>query len=143
MTTTNGTRALKACAHANRVLASSFLNLTATAQELLRIPADLLIVCSGTLQETAYEDVLGAGALCEMVWPAYGDAHATDSAQISREIFLNSRADLAASMARSKNARRLLSRPDLQADVAFCLELDAAPLVAELQKDGFIRRKRD
>jgi 2-phosphosulfolactate phosphatase len=141
MTTTNGTRALKACAHANRALASSFLNLDATAQELLTKPADLLIVCSGTYQETAYEDVLGAGALCEKVWPVYGNGRVTDSAQIARQLFLNSRENLSAAMAHSKNARRLLSRPDLEADVAFCLRLDATPLVAELHKDGFVRRK--
>jgi 2-phosphosulfolactate phosphatase len=141
MTTTNGTRALKACAHANRSLASSFLNLNATAQELLTKPADLLIVCSGTYEETAYEDVLGAGALCEKVWPVYGNGRVSDSAQIARELFLNSRENLSAAMARSKNARRLLSRPDLEADVAFCLRIDAAPLAAELHKDGFVRRK--
>src|SRR5260221_492449 len=80
MTTTNGTRALKACAHGNQVLAGSFLNLSATAQAILKKPADLLIVCSGTLKETAYEDVLGAGALCEKVWFFYRKGSVADSA---------------------------------------------------------------
>ena len=69
MTTTNGTRALQACRGAQRVLVGSFLNLGAVAEWLARErPESLLIVCSGTHEEAAYEDVLGAGALCDAVW---------------------------------------------------------------------------
>jgi phosphosulfolactate phosphohydrolase-like enzyme len=69
----------------------------------------------------------------------FSDGHA-DSAQIAREIFLNSRKDLTQAMARSRNGRRLLSRPELHDDVAFCLRTDAFPLAAELLKDGYVRR---
>ena len=63
MTTTNGTRALQACRGARGVLVGSFLNLSAVADWLARERVDsLLVVCSGTHEETAYEDVLGAGA---------------------------------------------------------------------------------
>src|ERR1035441_3142155 len=69
MTTTNGTRALRACAPASAVLLGSFLNLRATAQYIERqAPPHLLLVCSGTLDQAAYEDLLGAGALCDLVW---------------------------------------------------------------------------
>jgi 2-phosphosulfolactate phosphatase len=69
MTTTNGTRALRACAHARTVLVSSFLNLKATAARVARErPENLLLICSGTFEQTAYEDVLGAGALCDALW---------------------------------------------------------------------------
>jgi 2-phosphosulfolactate phosphatase len=67
-TTTNGTRALHACAGAHTVLAASFLNLTATAQFIRQLqPVELLLVCSGTRENMADEDVLAAGALCEML----------------------------------------------------------------------------
>src|ERR1035441_652016 len=70
MTTTNGTRALRACAPASAVLLGSFLNLRATAEFLeSEAPAHLLLVCSGTLDQASYEDLLGAGALCALVWP--------------------------------------------------------------------------
>jgi 2-phosphosulfolactate phosphatase len=140
MTTTNGTRALKACAHANRVFVASFLNLAATAHAIRNCrPSALLVICSGTFEQAAYEDVLGAGALCDALWDMFSDGHA-DSAQIAREIFLNSRKDLTQAMARSRNGRRLLSRPELHDDVAFCLRTDAFPLAAELLKDGYVRR---
>src|SRR6266404_5423303 len=62
MTTTNGTRALRACAKAREVLVASFLNLQATADALQRQNTPhLLLICSGTFEEAAYEDVLGAG----------------------------------------------------------------------------------
>ena len=71
MTTTNGTRALRASAEACAVLLGSFLNLRATAEFLLRKgPTQVLIVCSGTLDQAAYEDLLGAGALCDLIWAA-------------------------------------------------------------------------
>jgi len=67
-TTTNGTRALRACAGAQTVLAASFLNLTATAQFIRQLqPAELLLVCAGTRENMADEDVLAAGALGEML----------------------------------------------------------------------------
>jgi 2-phosphosulfolactate phosphatase len=67
-TTTNGTRALRACTGAQTVLAASFLNLTATAQFIRRLqPAQIVLVCAGTRENIATEDVLAAGALGEML----------------------------------------------------------------------------
>ena len=67
-TTTNGTRALRAGAGAKTVLAASFLNLAATAEFLQQLsPAHVVLVCAGTRENTALEDVLAAGALCEML----------------------------------------------------------------------------
>src|SRR5208282_5835542 len=67
-TTTNGTRALRACAGAKTVLAGSFLNLGATAKSIKTfLPAEVLLVCAGTREQRADEDVLAAGALCELL----------------------------------------------------------------------------
>ncbi len=67
-TTTNGTRALRACAGAQTVLAAAFLNLTATAKFVQQLrPTEVLLVCAGTRENIAQEDVLAAGALAEML----------------------------------------------------------------------------
>jgi len=67
-TTTNGTRALRACAGAKMVLAASFLNLTATTRFIQQLrPAQIVLVCASTHENMADEDVLAAGALCEML----------------------------------------------------------------------------
>jgi len=140
MSTTNGTRALRACAHAQRVLISSFLNLRATAERIHREgPEHLLLVCSGTFEQAALEDVLAAGALCDAGWPDQPEHDRSDAARMARELYLQAKPDLAAAASSSRNGRRLLARPELAEDVAFCLRVDATPCVACLGDDGKVR----
>ena len=142
MTTTNGTRALRSCARAWAAFIGSFLNLRATSELLQHEPPNhLLVVCSGTFDQAAYEDVLGAGALCELLWPTHSAGAVSDSAEMARRLYLLEKDDLSAAMAWSRNGRRLLANLDLADDVPFCLQLDRFNLVAELQPDGFVRRR--
>jgi 2-phosphosulfolactate phosphatase len=140
-TTTNGTRALRACAGAKNILAGSFLNLAATANFLkLRQAEEILLVGAGTGAGVALEDVLAAGALVEMLTnQANARPAVSDSAEIALQTFLQAKTNLAAALARSQNARRLLAIPDLRADVAFCSQRDIFNLVAEMQTDEAIR----
>jgi 2-phosphosulfolactate phosphatase len=157
-TTTNGTRALRACAGAKTVLAASFLNLGATAEFINKLqPAEVLLVCAGTHERTALEDVLAAGALCELLGGMdleCGDMsplskaptcrrtpQLSDSAEIALRTWMQAKDDLAAAISHSENARRLLSIPELRDDVAFCLQRDIFPLVARMEADGAIRRQ--
>ena len=140
MSTTNGTRALRACLPAKRVLIGSFLNLRATADFIEKEKiADLLLVCSGTFEQAAYEDILGAGALCDLLWSSYKDGSVADSAQIARRLFRFEQDDLLAAVANSRNGRRLSAQADLKEDVAFCVQREVLELVAELGKDGWVR----
>ena len=150
-TTTNGTRALRAGAGAKTVLAASFLNLLATAKFLQQLSPDhVVLVCAGTRENTALEDVLAAGALCEMLdellspslaSPRRGEGffQLSDSAEIARRTYAHAKSDLAAAAATSENARRLLAMTGLRDDVAFCLQRDLFPQVARLDADGAIR----
>jgi len=142
MTTTNGTKALRACAPARKVLIGSFLNLRATAQFIeADTPSRLLLVCSGTHDQAAYEDVLAAGALCDVILPKYLNGAVADSAHMARSLFGLARADLPVAFAQSRNGRRLLGLAELSADVDFCAQRDTLELVAELGKDGLVRRR--
>jgi 2-phosphosulfolactate phosphatase len=139
-TTTNGTRALRAGAAAKMVLAASFLNLAATAKFVRQLaPVHVVLVCAGTRENTALEDVLAAGALCEMLADGAGVRGFSDSAEIARRTHARAKADLAKVVATSENARRLLAVPELRDDVSFCLQHDIFPLVARLQADGLIQ----
>jgi 2-phosphosulfolactate phosphatase len=139
MSTTNGSRALRACTGAKTVLVSSFLNLRATAEHLRLHPAsNLLLVCSGTFDQAAYEDVLCAGALADLLWPDYASAEIADSAKIALQIYRQNSHDLAAALAQARNGRRLLSNPDLRDDVAWCLKRDVFPIVASLEGDSIV-----
>jgi 2-phosphosulfolactate phosphatase len=140
MTTTNGTRALRACAKARQILLGSFLNLGATADFLLRIKAEsLLLVCGGTFEQAAAEDALGAGALCELVWNQYGAGAVADSAFMVRSLYDLAKNDLTAAFSQTRNGRRLCSRPDLREDVPFCARRDVFRLAAEMSPDGAVR----
>jgi 2-phosphosulfolactate phosphatase len=141
MTTTNGTRALRSCAHAKTILISSFLNLKATADFILRSsPADLLLICSGTYDQSAYEDALGAGALCNVLWNKLAQPQISDSAKMGRELYTIASKDVAAAAATSRNGTRLSGIPELRDDVPFCLQLDLFNFAAAMQKDGKIKR---
>ena len=150
-TTTNGTRALRACAGAKTILAASFLNLSATAQFIEKLqPTLVLLVCAGTRENTALEDVLAAGAFCEildtLLAPSFsppgqgeGFIQMSDSAEMARRVYAWAKSDLLAAVRNSENARRLLAIPELRDDVPFCLQQDIFPLVAKLEADGTIR----
>jgi 2-phosphosulfolactate phosphatase len=141
-TTTNGTRALRACAGARTVLAASFLNLAATADFLHRNKfTEVLLVCAGTGENPALEDVLAAGALVELLATGRNDSPArSDSTEIARRTFLQAQPDLPAVFDRSQNARRLLAISELREDVAFCRQRDIFNLIVEMGTDGALRR---
>jgi 2-phosphosulfolactate phosphatase len=142
ITTTNGTRALRACARARAVLTGSFLNLHATADYLTQMsPPNLLLVCSGTHDQAAYEDALCAGALCDLLWSQCGAARIADSAQMVRKLFALEHDNLPRAFAQSRNGARLMLLPDVRDDVPFCAQSDVFPLVAILEKDGVVRRR--
>lgn len=141
-TTTNGTRALRSCAHAKMILACTFANLNATADFIAKLKVDeLLLICAGTYEEAAYEDTLAAGALCDLLWPRFASGDVADSAQIARQVFLSAKGDLpGAVQIHSKNARRLLAMRELSDDVEFCLRRDTNKIVAQMFSDGTIRQ---
>jgi 2-phosphosulfolactate phosphatase len=141
MTTTNGTRALRACAHAQTVLIGSFLNLGETARFVEWQPTEhLLIICSGTFEQTAYEDALAAGALCDLVWDEFDGGEIADSALMARRLFQLVQSKWSEAAMESRNGRRLLQIPELKDDVAFCLQRDVFRFVAQLQSDGRVTR---
>ncbi|MGP8201548.1 MAG: 2-phosphosulfolactate phosphatase [Limisphaerales bacterium] len=140
MTTTNGTRALQACLGAQQILAGAVVNLAAVADRIAREkPARLLIICAGTFEEAAYEDIWSAGALCALVWKQFQGEGVADSAQIAREIYLGAQDDSAVMAQRSRNARRLLLNPELHDDVAFCLQRDVLQVIGEM-RNGAVER---
>jgi len=141
-TTTNGTRALRACAGAKSVLASSFLNLSATAEFLRQKKfQSILLVCAGTGENPADEDIIAAGALVDALLPGK-DTHSnrTSHSIAARAAYFEAvKIGLARKISLSENARHLLAIPELRDDVAFCLQRDIFPLVAKLENGGLVR----
>jgi 2-phosphosulfolactate phosphatase len=141
MTTTNGTRALRSCAHAKTVLVGSFLNLRATAAFVAGSSAEnLLLICSGTYEQAAYEDALGVGALCDLLWANFDQGRVTDSAKMARWLYSDAKNVLLAAASQSRNGFRLSANPDLREDVPFCLRRDVFNFACALDKDGRVRK---
>lgn len=140
-TTTNGTRALQACASARTVIASSFLNLGATVKFVLaHPPGKLRLICAGTGDGSALEDVFAAGALCDALIGVLDSCEPTDAALVAWRAYRQSMNDLPASARSSLNGRRLYANCALRDDVEFCLRRDCFPLVPILGEDGVIRK---
>lgn len=143
-TTTNGTRALRSCAHAKRIFVGSFLNLSATAAALRRQnPESLIVICSGTFEQTALEDVLGAGGLCDQLWTETSGARVSDAALMAYKLYQLGKSDILKAASEARNGQKLLSNPDLRDDVAFCMRTDSCDFAAELEKDGRVFRSRE
>jgi 2-phosphosulfolactate phosphatase len=134
MTTTNGTRALRACAGAGLVLAGSFLNLRAAVARVRAAGLSrVLLVGSGTGEVPALEDTLACGAFAEAFGEGgEGGGGLTDAARVAVGAWRAAAADLPSAVAEARNARRLLAMPDLAPDVAECLRREVTDCVPVL-----------
>jgi 2-phosphosulfolactate phosphatase len=132
-TTTNGTLALHACAGARRVLVGALLNLDALAAELRRSePERVLLLCAGTYETLALEDVCAAGHLAAR----FPQAALTDSARTALAVAQAFPEPLAA-LQQARNGRALIAKGRV-AEVEWCARLSAYNIVALM--DGSIVR---
>lgn len=139
--TTNGTRALRACARARHTLVSCLLNLRTTGDWILNQECRrVILVCGGTYEEASLEDTLAAGALADVLWSQFDGESISDAAQVARQLWLQWRHDLPSAMALAKNARRLLARPNLRDDVPFCLQLNKLRTTSCLDHTGAVKQ---
>jgi 2-phosphosulfolactate phosphatase len=130
-TTTNGTVALRACAHAGAVFAGALLNADALAAHLRAVdpaPERLLLICAGTGADFAWEDAIAAGALLARLGDAWGGA---DAARLVRNAYEHARADLTGALGASANGERL-QEIGLGEDVAYCAREGSLATVASM-----------
>jgi 2-phosphosulfolactate phosphatase len=142
-TTTNGTRALRACVGAKTILASSFVNLAATVEFLRQNRFEtILLVCAGTGENPADEDIIAAGALVEALSSGKDThSHKTGGAIAARAAYFEAmQSGLERKIGASENGARLLAIPELRDDVEFCAQRDIFPLVAKMEADGALRQ---
>jgi 2-phosphosulfolactate phosphatase len=138
-TTTNGTRALRSCESADAVLCGSFLNLSAVADWIrVRAVSQLILVCAGTGDDEAAEDVLCAGALSKLL-ESGADCELTQAGIVAAKEFAASEGRLFDAICNSANGKRLLKNPDLCDDVAFCARRDVFQVVPVMDSGGVVR----
>ena len=142
MATTNGTRAIRACAGAEKTYVGAFLNLSAVVREaapfLKSSGLDLKIVCSGTQEDFSWEDSVAAGAFAQAFRRRLARADFGDSALAALSLYLAEGKRLQASLGQGRNGRRLKSL-GLARDIARCAQVDRYGLAAGVgEAAGFV-----
>ncbi len=138
-TTTNGTVALRACAHADAVLAAGFVNLDATAAWLqAREPTigTVLLVCAGTGTGFALEDGLAAGMLARRF-----DRNMDDATRAMAGLSDRFHGQIETLLPTTDNGRRLVEL-GLSEDVAWCARESVFDEVALLH-EGALQSARN
>ncbi len=125
-TTTNGTRAMRACRFSDKLVVACFLNASAITRLLKRHDGDTLIVCAGTRGEPSIEDTVCGGMLVE----ALGAAHGPE-AEEAASLWNRSQSDLAAMMKKAGPHGKSLVKLGFGPDIDFAATLnkyDIAPV---------------
>lgn len=135
--TTNGTRAIAACADADAVYAGALGNAGALARHVAaRHPGQpVLLLCAGSLGRFSLEDFVGAGHLARALRAA-GDYAPSDAALAAEFASLGIAPGKALAASR---VGRLLSGAGLDAEIAYAAACDTCEVVPVL-RDGMLVR---
>jgi 2-phosphosulfolactate phosphatase len=128
-TTTNGTVALRACAGAAQIHAAALINLSAAAEAVRRSGlAEVLLVCAGTFDEPALEDIYAAGRLIALL----GETERTDAAVVCASVGVAYGADSRGALRLSKNGRALAAA-GRGADLDWAAKMDLVGVVGRME----------
>lgn len=128
LNTTNGTRAITRARGAAAIAVGGFLNLSACVSFVFESAHDVLVLCAGMENRVALEDTLCAGLLLHQLWDGREPEGCSDAAHIAFSQYAQDRGALAEAVARSYHARRLAAL-GFEADVAYCSQIDAVPVL--------------
>lgn len=134
-TTTNGTRAIRACAEADSLFVACFLNANAVARYLRSVQRHVIIVCAGTRGEPSIEDTVCGGMLLDLLQRPL-------SPQASEGVALwkAHQHDLAGMMKRVSAHGKSLVELGFERDIEYAAALNKFDVVP-VRRDGLIVRK--
>jgi len=134
-TTTNGTVALRACEGARAVHAAALVNLAAAAEAVRAEGCGrVVLVCAGTFDAPALEDIYAAGALAERL----GDGDLDDAAAVCRAVYRESGSDPGALLRRAANGRRLVES-GREADLEWAARVSCCEVAARMAGRELVR----
>lgn len=141
LTTTNGTRTLRACQSASHVLAGCFLNLRSVADFLKKVTGDITIACSGREGRFCLEDAVFAGACADALncdaENTRRDFQLTDAAEAARILYHEYRHDLNGMMKNCCHGRNLVNM-GLGSDLEFCAQTNVIDIVPRQIDDRIV-----
>ena len=139
MTTTNGTRAFVAVQGADRVVAASFLNISAVV-EAVKDADRLLVVCAGKEDRFSMDDAVCAGMIIRRVIEARGGGEVMNDAGRAAVLLAAGR-EITVEFLASTAAGAALLEVELGDDLPFVAELDRHDRVPVME-DRVIRLPR-
>jgi 2-phosphosulfolactate phosphatase len=132
LSTTNGTRAFLSAEDAERVLAASFLNLSAVV-DTLRGVEELVVVCAGKENRFSMDDALCAGLLLKRLRDG-GEENLTMNDAGRVVLDLAEKYEPTEAFLRSTRAGRALEEIGMDGDLAFCASMDRHAIVPEMKE---------
>lgn len=135
--TTNGTNAITRTAAAKTLVVGCFLNARRVAGFVEERGLDVLLVCAGSHDRVALEDVLCAGLLLDLLWEGTPPGHASDTARIAFSQYHHNRDALDAAILQTTHAQRLQAK-GYGADIDYCLQIDAVPALPLYRENRLI-----
>lgn len=135
-TTTNGTRAMRHCRAARRILIGAFVNFSAVCRELLS-DDKVALVCAGTNGHVTREDSLFAGAVVAELTRDFSPAILNDQAEIAADAWRACASDLTGrnllgSALRASRGGRNLIETGQENDIDLAAQIDRFDFVPEL-----------
>ncbi|MCA9190205.1 MAG: 2-phosphosulfolactate phosphatase [Planctomycetales bacterium] len=141
-TTTNGTRAVQACANADSIFLGCLRNRSSLCQLLnLENDLDIHIVCAGTDGNIALEDSITAGAIVKQLVSQYEIG--SDATNLSLQAWLAISSTLESGDAfhiplpllQAQGGHNLVAQ-GYERDIEYAIELDVEPAVAKLSANS-------
>lgn len=129
MTTTNGTRAMRAGERVGRVVVGAFVNLPAVVTRLLEWDEDVLLAPVGREEAPVLDDTVCAGMYADALLDAGADL--SPAAEALRRVYLPYAGQLLDALTESASGRALVA-VGLGNDLRYCAQvgvLDSAPVL--------------
>ena len=134
--TTNGTKAIKKAALANRIYIGSFLNQGSILRALKEHDDEVVLICAGWRGRLSLEDTIFAGSLIYNMCGGVLPEDTKDGAKVAFGLFEKFGDALEDTIRKSDHAQRL-EKLVPEEDVPFCCNVDAFDVLPGM-KDGII-----
>jgi 2-phosphosulfolactate phosphatase len=121
LNTTNGTRAIRRCGLAKRIIVGSFLNLKTIVDHLQQLDEEVVLVCAGWRGRLSLEDILCAGNIIYELSESELPDEARDGAKVAFGLYEKFGDDIENCIKSSNYAVRLRNIVD-EEDLSFCCQ---------------------
>jgi 2-phosphosulfolactate phosphatase len=136
ITTTNGTRAVRAAAKSRRIIVCSINNVGAVA-DAVRDSSRLVILCCGTGSSIAAEDILCGGMLLAALGGGVREEELDDAARMALSLARETGDEIEAFLRVCDSGRRLLAL-GFGDDIVHCARRDISGVVPEVRQGAIL-----